>query len=158
MHSVIVVKNKRDIQFYQCAGRALLCLLDDAYRLAPLLGQLLDLEVCKVPASVGAEWIMLAVLGSCAVSDLRAAAAEYIYCTDASDTARAVCRAPIPSQISQELWHHREKRGYHTQLAGRDEPFLAALASAKVKKRKNTRTHTHTQKTTHAHINVFSQT
>ena len=73
-------------------------------------------EVFELSRKARNELQLLASLGPLAQSDLRAAYAQDIFCTDASPTTGAVISAHVGSEVTEELWRHCEQRGYYTRL------------------------------------------
>ena len=74
-------------------------------------------KVYSLVPGVVSELIASAVLSCAAVQDLRARVSHRAWCSDASDSARAVCRTAVHPRVAREMWRHRPRRGYTTRLS-----------------------------------------
>ena len=79
---------------------------------------------CLSPKAVN-ELQALALLGPVAQADLRVSYSPFLYCTDASPTGGAVCRAQIGVEACKELWRHTEQKGFYTKLQNPVSSILA---------------------------------
>ena len=79
---------------------------------------------CLSPKAVN-ELQAIALLGPVAQADLRVSYSPFLYCTDASPTGGAVCRAQIGVEASKELWRHTEQKGFYTKLQNPVSSILA---------------------------------
>ena len=87
-------------------------------------GQPANRVFCLSPQAVN-ELQALALLGPVAQADLRVSYSPFLYCTDASPSGGAVCRAQIGVQACKELWRHTEQKGFYTKL---QNPISSILA------------------------------
>ena len=79
----------------------------------------------KLSQALLSELALLIVLAPFAVTDIRAAAAESIYTSDASMWGTSHARASVPGRLGEELARHTIRRGCWTRLLSPTQAWLA---------------------------------
>ncbi len=80
-----------------------------------------------LPGYIRDELLLAALLAPFAHTNLRAAAAPFLYGTDASLRKGAIVRAPISESTSRELYRQSEHGGWHTRLDSQLGAYLTDL-------------------------------
>ena len=72
--------------------------------------------VFKMSKQCKLELTLLSLIAPAIQTDMRTAAAPYLFMMDASPFGGAICRAAMPTVAVEELWRHSEQRGFYTKL------------------------------------------
>ena len=80
-------------------------------------------RIFKLSREARNELLVLACLGPCCLTDLRAVPCNDLFCVDASPSGAGVCRAHVGKNVSRECWRRGDKMGYRA-------PMLSKLGAA----------------------------
>ena len=79
-------------------------------------------KVFRLDRAARNELLVLACLGPCCISDLRAVPDGNLYCVDASPSGAGVCKTWVGPHVAREVWRRGDKQGYRA-------PALSKLGS-----------------------------
>ena len=94
--------------------RRLLCLLNLVYQ--PCQGDVDRKHILRLSPELKEELLLCMCLSVTAVTNLRVANSEYLYCSDASEWGIAITRAKLPSWLQSEIHRHKLKKSVWVKL------------------------------------------
>ena len=90
-------------------------------------------KVIRLPRKTASELVLLSVLVPLMLTDIAAPHSPFVYCTDASSTKGAICRAEIASERAEILWRVSRSKGAYTRLLTPAEATLRHLGELEEK-------------------------
>ena len=84
-------------------------------------------KMIRLPRSVACELCLVATLMPLAVTELSAPYHPEVFCSDASDTKGAVCKAVIPEHVLRVLWKSERSKGAYSRLLSPSEVLLKRM-------------------------------
>ena len=107
--------------------RPTMCLLGSCFKDLPPIKD--DNIVYNLPVGSRDDLVLSACFAPLMFSHLGATHSDSLICTDASDTHIAATAAPSTTNLSQELWRVRERRGWSAHLVGKATEYVLACGS-----------------------------
>ena len=81
-------------------------------------------RMIRLPRSVACELCLVATLMPLALTEISAAYCPDIFCSDASESKGAYCKARVPEEIVRILWKSERSKGAYTRLLSPAEVLL----------------------------------
>ncbi|CAK0897043.1 unnamed protein product, partial [Prorocentrum cordatum] len=104
--------------------RPAMCLPGEVFRALPAMP--LDDDVFELSAGARQGLMLLSMLAPTLVTNLKAKVASRVVCSGASHHFMAAVEADVAQPVVREIWRHRDKRGWYTQLTSKEVAYIRA--------------------------------